>query len=123
MRLLKAIEKQKLSVVAMMEFDKPFAHTDYSFGILSLEKDGRALYLDATRSRSDNNSVKIIFEYDEDILSPDVSKKADLEVQDLLLGLNEAKLYIGEDDYTLPSDMYLLVLGDDTELRMDLTID
>ena len=123
MKLLKAIEKQRLSVVAMMEFDKPFAHTDYSFGILSLEKDGRSLYLDVTGSCSGNNSIKVIFEYDEAVLSPDASKKADLKVQDLILGLDEARLYIGEDDYTLPLDMYLLIEGDDTELRIDLTID
>lgn len=123
MKLLKAIEKEKLSVVAMMEFDKSFAHTDYSFGILSLEKDERSLYLDVTGSCSDGNTIKVIFEYDEDVLSSDVSKKADLKVQDLILGLDEAKLYIGEDDYTLPSDMYLLIEGDDTELKIELNID
>jgi hypothetical protein len=123
MKLLKAINKNLLGLVAVLEFDKPFNHTDFSLGILSLEKDGRSLYLDATRCSYDRNIMKVGLEYDEDILSPDVSKKADLKVQDLLLGLDEAKLYIGEDDYTLTSDIYLLVLGDDTELRIDLTID
>lgn len=123
MKLLKAIETEKIYIEAVLEFDKPFDHTDYSFGILSLEKNGRSLYLDVTGSSSANNTIEVFFEYDEDVLSPDVSKKADLRVQDLILGLDEVKLYIGEDDYTEPSDMYLLVESDGVELKINLNID
>jgi len=123
MKLLKAIEKEKIYIEAVLEFDKPFDISKFSFGILSLERKDRSLYLDVVESYYvKDKKIILTFEYDEDILCPDVSKRADLRVQDLILGLDEAKLYIGEDDYNLPSDMYLLIEGDDTELEIGLKI-
>lgn len=124
MKLLKAIEKEKLSLVAVLEFDKPFNHTDFSFGILSLSRAGRSLYLDVTESRVYPTEICLSFEYDEDILAEGVSKRADLKVQDLLLGLDEAELYINEKNYVTPTKMTLFVEGDRrTVLEINLTID
>jgi hypothetical protein len=124
MKLLKAIEKQRLGLVAVLEFDKPFNHTDFSFGILSLSREGRSLYLDVTESRVYTAEIGLSFEYDEDILAEGVSRRADLKVQDLLLGLDEAELYIGEEDYVTPTKMTLFVEGSRrTALEINLTID
>jgi len=124
MKLLKAIEREKIYIEAVLEFDKPFDISKFSFGMLSLERKDRSLYLDVIGSRYvKDKEIILTFEYDEDILCPDVSKRADLRVQDLILGLDEAKLYIGEDDYNLPSDMYLLIDGIGFELKINLKID
>lgn len=123
MKLLKAIEKEKLDLRAELRFDQKFDTSDFNFGILSLERNGRSLYLDVVNSYTKCNIIRLYFEYDEDILTEDESKLADLKVQDLVLGLDEAKLYIGEDDYIDPVSMTLFVEGDGTELQIDLTID
>jgi hypothetical protein len=123
MKLLKALETGKVSVGVVLKFDKPFETSDFSFGILSLERYERSLYLDVTESFTYDKEIHLVLKYDEDVLSSDVSKKADLELKDLVLGLNEAKLYIGEDDYTEPLDMYLIVENGDFRLEINLEID
>jgi hypothetical protein len=124
MKLLKAIEKNKLSITAILEFDSPFTHSDFSFGILSLERKGRSLYLDVRGSSSNEDIILVHFAYDEDVIAPDTSNKADLKVEDLILGLDEAKLYIGDNSHTQPSSIVLYVEGEhQTELKINLTID
>lgn len=122
MRVLQALSRGDLTLRVELLFDEDFQTSDFSFGILSLEKKGRSLYLDASNSYTSDGEIIVHFVYDEDVLAPDLSTSADLRMKDLF-NLHEAKFYIGEDDYTEPKSITLIGEMEDMEFRINLTID
>jgi hypothetical protein len=122
MKLLKAIEKEKLNIKVILLFDKDFDVSDFSLGTLNLERKGRSLYLDIIGTRLFRNTLVLSFEYDPEVLEDEVSKECDLKVGDLILGLDTCELDVHFQGKALPYDQHILVEGGDADLEIGLKI-
>ncbi len=122
MKLLKAIEKDKLKLIAILRFDKDFDVSDFNLGTLNLERKGRSLYLDVIGTRLFRNTLMLSFEYDPEVLKDEVSKQCDLKVEDLILGLDTCELDVDFQGKALPYDQNILVEGGDADLEIGLKI-
>lgn len=122
MKLLKAIEKEKLNIKVVLRFDKDFDVSDFNLGILNLERKGRSLYLDVIGTRLFRNTLMLSFEYNPEVLEDEVSKECDLKVEDLILGLDTCELDVDFQGKELPYDQNVLVEGGDADLEIGLKI-
>jgi hypothetical protein len=122
MKLLKAIEKEKLNIKVILRFDKDFDVSDFNLGTLNLERKGRSLYLDVIGTRLFRNTLVLFFEYDPEVLKDEASKECDLKVEDLILGLDTCELDVDFQGKVLPYEQNILVEGGDADLEIGLKI-
>jgi hypothetical protein len=123
MKLLKAIDKEMLDMYATLTFKEDILSTSMlDLSILGLEKNGRSLFFDTIVYSSGKRWIELVFQYDESILSDDISHLADLKVQDLLLGVYASLNTLNPDGFIKPSEATLFVKGLDSELQIKLQI-
>ena len=123
MKLLKALSKDKITLTAILEFHKQYNLSDFTCGVLRLERKGRALYLDISGYSQLGTTLMLDFIYEQDILVESFRDKCDLTVEDLILGLDTCELDVDFNGEVEPIELTLFVENDHTEFLLILTLD
>lgn len=122
-RLLDKIESGEVEVSVVIEFYCVVPREEYDLGAITLKRSTRTLMLDVVQSytNDENNhtTIECDVEYDEDVFN---GKYRDLKESDLL-GLDEARLYIGHDWEVEPDSMTLFVKSGGSTRAIELEID
>ena len=124
MKLLKALSKGRIILTARLEFNEWYELSDFTCGVLRLERKDRAIYLDINGYKQSGMMLMLDFIYDPDILEESFRDKCDLTLEDLILGLDTCELGVDFKGKVLPSiGCNLCVENNYTDFELHLTID